>query len=872
MTSSCQWLLYCGRLLVGVMLMGCLSGCDTLFEYFAEDNLDSPQGNVSLAGLEQPVELRRDDYGVPHIRAQSLSDLAFAMGYAMAQDRLAEMTGMNLLARGRLSEMAGPVALDMDKYMRTLGVTQIIEQRYDALDVEIKAHLQRFAAGVNAYINSHQNRLPLEMRLSGYQPEPWHASNTIGIFVLLNLGVGFNLHEELALLQFAEQFGWQKAAYLAPVYPDEPIDMAEAGKLAALTADPQARAQLLPQLRNMAAVEQQLKTINGQGIAASNNWAVHKHRTVGQASLVANDTHLLLTHPSTWTLMALDSPEYSGVGITLAGVPALVAGYNGDIAWGETMVMADTQDIFVEQLRDNDGVTEYLYKDEWYPVTERKERIKVKGEDDVEIVVQSTRHGPLLNAALAGESKHEMIPPSMQSRYGLALSWTAQYQDKTIESFFRLGQAKTVAEAEQALNGVGFIHLNVIYGDKDSIGWQITGTYPKRKNGRGHFPSPGWTGDYDWQGPWGGEHTPRQLNPPQGWLGTGNHRTVTPGFEPTLTSSWYYPERYERIAQLLTASTRHSLNSMEAMQADRRDLFIAKVQQRWGNAVVWANIEKALQTLDSETQQQARFVLERMMEFNGEMRETSANAAIWGALEYSLTRAIFIDELGPDDGHLWQVFMSVNGRAYSAYQDHVLGREGAPFWDDVTTQEQTEQEADIIVRAAADAYQHLQQRLGDEPGEWQWGQLLTYHWQTNTTKMGRYMSGVEAFAVEKLASYTDRGPFPAGGNRNTLNVAGHDLGSDYDVWNVPAMRMIVDFSQDEPLHLVIAGGQSGNPASPHYDDGIDLWLSRKNRNLPINSTEKVEQHYHQLMRLTPAAAATSATSGAPANPATAVNL
>lgn len=835
---------------VGVVALGStLVGCDGLFNHIAEKNLDDVNIEIETSGVAEDVKIRRDAYGVPMIEAASIGDLAYGMGYSMAQDRLAEMVGMNLLSRGRLSEMAGPMALEMDIYMRTLGVTQVIEQRYADLDADIKAHLQRFAEGVNAYIDSHEDRLPLELTLSDYEPEAWHASNTIGIFVLLNLGVGFNLHEELGFLQFAQKFGWQKAAYLAPVYPDEKIDFAEAEKISQLQLSDETVAALNQQLQRISAVEQQLKSVNGQGIAASNNWAVHKNKTQNGASLVTNDTHLLLTHPSTWTLMEVKSPEYSGVGITLAGVPALVAGYNGHIAWGETMVMADTMDVFLEKLRDNDGVTEYLYLDNWYPVTERKEVIKVKGEDDVELIVQSTRHGPLLNTALAGESKHEIVPPQIHSEYGLALAWTAQYADKTIESFFSLGQAKNLKQVEEALNGVGFIHLNVIYGDADSIGWQVTGTYPLRKKGTGHFPSPGWTGEYDWTGPWGGENTPRQVNPEQGWLGTGNHRTVEPGFSPTLTSSWYYPERYERIAQMLNTSKKHNYASMEAMQADRRDVFIAKVQQRWADADQWKNIEAALQQLDDDEQENARFILERMMEFNGEMRETSANAAIWGALEHSLTRAIFLDELGPDDSHLWHVFMSVNGRAYSAYQDHVLGREGAPFWDDVSTEEVEEQEADIIVRAAADAYTHLEQQLGDEVADWQWGKLLTYHWQTNSTKFQKYLSGVEAYAVGKLAGYTDRGPYPAGGNRNTLNVAGHDLGTDYKVWNVPAMRMIVDFSQEEPLSLVVAGGQSGNPASPHYDDGIDLWLSRKNRNLPFNSDEKVKAHFKDLTLL-----------------------
>ena len=207
-----------------------LSGCDSLFGYLAEKNLDQPGTEVQVTGLQHEVAIRRDDFGVPYIKAETIADLAFGIGYAMAQDRLAEMTGMNLLARGRLSEMAGPMAVDMDVYMRTLGVTQVIEDRYAALSDELKQHLQHFSDGVNAYIQQHDDNLPLELTLSGYEPDAWHPSNTIGIFVLLNLGVGFNLHEELGFLQFAEQFGWQKAAYLAPIYPDEAIDFPEAKK------------------------------------------------------------------------------------------------------------------------------------------------------------------------------------------------------------------------------------------------------------------------------------------------------------------------------------------------------------------------------------------------------------------------------------------------------------------------------------------------------------------------------------------------------------------------------------------------------------------------------------------------------------------
>lgn len=835
-----------GRALVLGLSLLSLTACTPVFDWIAGRNLDAENGETHVPGLNADVSIRRDDLGVPFIEAESLHDLAYGIGYAMAEDRLAQMVSMNLLARGRLSEMTGDVALDMDIYMRTLGVPQVIESRYAALSPELKQLLQRFAEGVNAYTDSHKDRLPLELTINQYQPDSWQPANTLGLFVLLNLGVGFNLHEELAFLQMAEKFGYEKAAYLAPVYPDEPIDFAEAQKL----RDVDFSADVAPQVSFLQKVEEQLSSITGQGIAASNNWGVAPQNTAAGKTLVANDTHLLLSQPSTWMLMGVKSPEYSGSGITLAGIPAIVAGYNGHIGWGETMVMADTQDVFLEQLRTENGRTEYLYQGQWYPVTERQEIIRVKGADDVTLTVQSTRHGPLLNAAIKHPPKHEMIAIPTESRYGLALSWTAQFADNTIESFFNLGKARTMDDAEQALNGVGFIHLNVIYGDEKNVAWQVTGNYPQRKSGSGHFPSPGWSGDYDWLGAWGGEQTPRSRNPQSGYLGTGNNRTVAAGYQPRLTSSWYYPERSERIMQMLNARQDHNYSSMEAMQADRHDILPAKVQALWATPEWHDMIENALQTLPPEEQYIARQVLAELQQFDGTMAEDSRAAAIWGAFEYNLTRAIFMDEIGPEDGRLWQAFLAMNGRAYSGYQDHLLGRktpqgQWAPFWDDIRTPQQ-ETPGDIIARTLVTTWQYLQQQLGQDDSHWQWGQLAFYHWKTDTTHMLPFLSGVKALAVEKLAQYTDRGPYPAGGDRNTLNVAGYDLGSDYEVWNIPAMRMIVDFSQPEPLNLVIAGGQSANPASPHYDDGIRQWLSRKNRNLPFNDENRVREHFSQV--------------------------
>jgi len=546
--------------------------------------------------------------------------------------------------------------------------------------------------------------------------------------------------------------------------------------------------------------------------------------------------------------MQVKTPEYSGAGVTLAGVPALVAGYNGHIGWGETMVMADSQDLFLEKLKEIDGKTHYLYQQQWYPVEERKETIKVKGGEDVNFVVKSTRHGPLMNDVLKQEPKHTVIGLPIESEYGLALSMTATADDNTVESFFALGQAKTMDEAQQALNGVGFIHLNVIYGDKDNIAWQVTGLYPDRKKGTGHFPSPGWTGEYDWQGFIGGEVLPMVRNPEAGHMGTGNHRTVDPDYPITLTNSWYYPERSERIDQLLQSTQQHDVKNMMQMQADRTDVLLAKVQQQWADNPA---LQQAIAALPESEQLAARKTLTVLQEFDGDMQPNSGSAAVWGVFESQLTQAIFRDELGNNDSSLWQAFMAMNGRAYSGYQDHLLGRSESPFWDNTATEAQESKEQ-ILAQAMASTWLELERLQGKDESEWQWGELVNYHWQAESTKMRKYLSALESWAAGKLGNYIDRGPYPAGGNRNTLNVAGFDLGTDYDAWNIPAMRLVVDFSSPEPLFLTIAGGQSANPASPHYDDAIELWLKAENRQIFVNDANRVAQQFNRTLKLNPA--------------------
>lgn len=823
-----------------------LNACSVI-QVTQRGTVDRTSGEVTLAGITEAVTISRDEFGVPRIDARNESDLAFGLGYAMASDRLAQMVSYSLTAQGRLSEMTGPVTRDLDVYMRTLGLRRISEGQLAASSPKLRRTLDRFAAGVNAWVFSHKDNLPLDFKMNGYQPEPWAPVNSMDVFTLLNLGLSLNLNEEIAFLDLAARVGPSRAAWLIPTYPDEPIAQDEAAKLTGFPFN-----ELLDTLAPQVQVQKKIGALFlPLQQAASNSWVIAPERTHGHASILANDTHLQLEQPPVWMLVQLSAPGYQAAGIAIAGIPGIVAGYNGHVAWGMTMVMADSQDVFVEKLKQEDDKTFYLYKDQWLPVQQREEVLHIKGAPDEYLQVQETAHGPLLNTALRGRRVNALMAPVFNAapQWGLALQTTAQQADQSMERFLLLSKASGIVEAGQALDGIGFTHLNFMLADARNIAWQVTGRYPKRLKGRGYFPAPGWTGEYDWDGYVPFEQLPHETNPERGFIATANHRTTASGSTPYLTGSWYAPERFERISERLEEHSEHTLATTVELQNDVHDKAADKLRD------VLKKREPAIRghlaTAAPEARISGESALKMLSRFDGDMDKDSASAALYAIFLNRLTRDVFLDELGPEDSSAWQSFMLANAITYSAQQDHMLGREDSPFWDDVRTPEHREDKAEIFALALANAWQQASNMMGSDPTRWKWGDIHTYTWESGATKMKPFLPFAPRQAVNALSGFLDRGPYPASGSTNTVNVAGYTIGDDFKVWNVPAMRMVVDFSQTEPLYLINSGGQSSNPASPHYADGIELYLSGRNRRMSFHDADLVNQQFSEKLVLKP---------------------
>jgi acyl-homoserine-lactone acylase len=772
---------------------------------------------------------------MPLIETGSFHDAVFTLGYVHAGDRLEQMVSMRLLAQGRLAEMLGPGALDVDRFMRSVELRRSAETLYRNASPRLKKTFEVYARGVNAYLYRYRDRLPMALAESGYRPEYWQPEDSALIFCLLNFGLAVNLREEVAALLLAEQVGSAQLAWLLPTYPDEPLPFAEAAKLDGLALGAQ-QAELAELERTANAIAE----LNMLGVAASNNWAIAAQRSRSGASLLANDTHLPLALPSAWNFVHIRSPRFNAAGVSIAGVPAVVAGYNGKLAWGMTMVMGDTQDVFLERLKQDGERLYYLADGQWLPTRERQETFFIKGQRPLRETFHQTRNGPLLNPALAGARQLPVQPPQIDSRLGLALRMPALDDDKSLDAFFDLAMAGDIEQAFEAAREIRATPLNLVFADARSIGWQVTGRYPNRRGGIGLLPSPGWDGHYDWDGYADPMLHPYDQDPPQGWLGTANQRSVPRGYGMQLSSSWYYPERAERIAEL-TGSGRHDSASLKHMQLDQQSPFVAKLQAMFSAPGMQQPLQQAIAALPPAQRAQAEEALRRLMAFDGQLRAESADAALYAAFLHESARQIFLDELGGEQSPAWRALVETANQSYSAQADHLLGRDDSPFWDDRSSAVVEDKPA-ILARSLAAAVALCEERLGPQRSAWQWGKLHRYHWRSDSSRSAALLPAGQRSQLEAISSYLDRGPYPAGGDHSTLNVSAYAWGQDFDTWLVPAMRLVVDLGAAEPMQAINSSGQSGNPASPHYADGIDAWRRGDYVSFPFRS-ENIDQVY-----------------------------
>ncbi|MBT9266080.1 penicillin acylase family protein [Pseudomonas sp. MG-9] len=790
-----------------------LSGCQT---WNAQDTLPPTSGVQPLKGLAQNVSVRRNAMGMPLIESNSFHDALFTLGYVHASDRINQMVTLRLLAQGRLAEMSGASMLDADRYMRAVNLKKSADELYKASSPRLKRFFEVYARGVNAYLFRYADKLPGDLASSGYKPQYWKPEDSALMFALLNFSQSANLPEEISSLVLAQTVTTDKLAWLTPSAPDENLPLAEADKLQGLKLNGQ-----IPGLSELSNARQQLAAVNLLGTSTSNNWAIAPQRSRSGKSILASDSHGPLAAPSLWTFVQIRAPKYQAAGVTVAGLPMVLGGFNGKVAWSATSVLGDNQDLFLEKIRRQGSSLTYEVNGKWQPLGVRNETYFVKGQRPIREAVYETRHGALLNSAQAA---------AQGNGFGLALQTPSFTDDKSLDAFFDLTRAQNVERASDASREIRAIALNMVFADASNIGWQVTGRFPNRREGEGLLPSPGWEGRYDWDGYADPMLHPYDQDPTQGWLGTANQRVIPHGYGMQLSNSWAAPERGERLAEL-AGSGKQDGRSVIAMQYDQTTTFAGKLKKMFEAPGMKQPLKQAIDALPEADRSKARETFTRLMAFDGKLSATSADAAIYELFLQESMKQIFLDELGPESSPAWKAFIANGDLSYAAQADHLLGREDSPFWDDIRTP-QKEDKAVILARSLAAAISAGDSQLGGDHKAWQWGKLHSYTWKNANGQ-------------------TVRGPLAAGGDHTTLNTAAFAWGQDFNTTRAPSMRFIVDFSQTEPLMGQNGTGQSGNPASPNYLNGIDAWLKSQYIGLPMQPQNFDRVYGKTRLTLTP---------------------
>ena len=716
-------------------------------------------GELTVPGLQAPVEVLRDRFGVAYLSAGSLEDLWFAQGLVTAGERLFQIDMALKQANGRLSELFGELTLDDYRFTRTIGINRAGVAIAAGWDDTSRAMIARFREGIHAWIDA-MPAPPVEYVLLDASPElPDDDASWAACWAMFSWGLSGNWDLELLRVHLAGELGQEVAGRLLPPLSRHPTALA-AGRLVGHLL------QGLP------------RPPRGQG---SNEWVVAGNRTASGKPLLANDPHLLVQQPGAWVEFHLRAPGYEARGVAAPFAPGIVLGTTAHHSWGATNVGGDVQDLYLERL--NTERTAARYEDSWEPLTTHLEEIRVRGSGEPVVhEVRATRHGPLLDSYLTGSLRPRKRP--LDASY--ALRWVGAEHSIHPSALIDVANVGSFEEFQQAARALECPGQNLVYADIDgTIGYQCTGLHPIRPTGDGTVPVPGWNGEHEWQGFVPFEELPSSVDPGRGFLVTANDRIHADDYPHLIGLDFHAPDRAARITELLEARSDHTVDTCRVIQSDTVSLAARDLLPR-------ISLSDARAT-------------EIFQAWEHDLAVDSAAAALW---------EVFVDELArgalSDDEALVAEYLTDRELFRCRALPQLLD-------EDLLSQEQLDD-------ALAGAWHRCAEAMGPDHASWRWGDI---HRARFVHPLGR-MPGLEPLFVAA--------ELPLGGDEQTVNNAGFEGDGPFDVYVVPSWRAVYDLSNLDDSMGILPTGQSGNPASPHWNDQTGAWAAGALRPLPFTRT------------------------------------
>ena len=787
---------------------------------------------MSIQGIDQPVDIYRDQMGIPHIYATTMHDLFFAQGYVHAQDRFWQMDFWRHIGSARLSEMFGESQLETDAFLRTLGWRQIAESEWENLSPEPKTILQAYTDGVNAYLANHSGtELSLEYGVlklinSSYVVEPWTPVHSLTWAKAMAWDLRGNMGAEIERSILLKTLTPEQVNELFPPYPsDHPVIVPEIGDFTSgqspvaepALSNPPIDLAILNTIQSKFNVLDKALGPSGAGIG-SNSWAVSGSLTSTGKPLLANDPHLGIQMPSIWYQIGLhckpssDACPYEVTGFSFAGVPGVIIGHNEKIAWGFTNVGPDVMDLYIEKVNP-ENPNQYEVNGKWENMTLREETVSIAGGEPVTITVRATRHGPVISDSYGplmqtvetpeGDSTPELpytertgIP--LPDPYVVALKWTALEPGSIFEAIWGFNKAKDWQEFREAAQYFEVPSQNLIFADVDgNIAYQMPGRIPIRENGDGRLPVEGWTDDYEWIGYIPFEELPYQINPPSGYIVTANNQVPPVDYPYLVSSDWDYGFRAQRILDLIKSSPGGiDAAFFQKIQGDSKDLNAETIIP----VLAAANLEFE--------NPNASAALVMLQNWDGQTEMDSQEAAIFEWFWWNLIMLTFKDDL-PEE------YWPAGGNRWFEVMRHLVDSPDSPWWDDKSTTDLVETRDDVFFKSFSGAIDEIEKEYGNNMSKWpKWGDLHTSTFKNAT--LGE--SG-----IAPIEALFNRGPFRTAGGESIVNATGWSVGESFEVDWLPSMRMIVDLGNLNNSITVHTTGQSGHAYHDHYVDMADLW-------------------------------------------------
>lgn len=778
----------------------------------AQAALPQIDGDLRLAaeniqGLAAPVTVLRDQHGVPHMEAASQDDLFVAQGYVTAQDRLWQMDAYRRSANGELAEVMGPSLLRHDKMQRLQQFRNVAHRIYANLSPDDRARLEAYARGVNIYIAQHEDSLPPEFRLLHYRPKAWSGADSISIGMMMVDMLDTHWYSKLARGRIAAKLN--NAKLEADLYPvgswrDHPPtgELLSPSQPAPQPAksddddDERTVARTLP-APDLHMIDYLVSVSARAGSCSdcrpgSNSWVISGAHTASGKSLLSNDMHLGLNEPNIWYMADLNAPGFHAAGVTLPGMPFVIAGHNEHVAWGFTALYADVQDLYVETLQ----ADRYRGSDaQWHPLTVDHEVIHVRGRGNVKYDVRLTEHGPLLDPIFTKDSRP------------ISLKWTLYDSTLNAIPIYAINTASNWSEFSAALAQWCWPTQNVVYSDDQGhIGYHAVGRMPNRPGGIVSTPIKDI--NHEWQGFIPFEDLPNAFDPPAGFLATANSRVTWEKSKYPLTNEWADPYRAERIYNLLQGRDRLTPADMLAVQTDIYSAMDQEMAHRLASAIDHS----------PKADDRLRKAADLMRNWDGLLSTDSVAASIEVNTRYALRPMLLESKLGKELAASYQ--WSESNFAEEEIVMHASSDwlpPGYQDWDAFLT--------DAVRRALKDE---------DAPADlstWSYG---SWH----VVDIEHPLSGFLPFIGRKLGT----GKQPLSGDTITVKQVSQAFG--------PSQRFTMDWSNVDGSSENIVLGESGNVYSPYYRDQWSDYYHGRTFALPF-TTPAVSANARHTLRLLP---------------------